>query len=324
MSSHAGQQSSASIEHPVTTISAKASAAAVGTEPTDDLSQPTGKSHPHAQSSKSTSKSDAAGVKSPAKASSSSPGQRLPSTPSPANSHPHSPETPVSGQTTANASPAGTPSTALHHQQHHTPRAHTQQRDASAAASNGHNGAVQAVSQQQPQQQQHQQGFAHLPVISFSDVQRDPVVQLASRRSTGRMPPPGFSVPVAAPSSTAAINPQGARNKVCSYLAVYSYRLSLMPDTEDYHHAAYHVLFALVLVDCQHCTTFLQQAHMMLWLSEASCHTHFILSCFSKSACHAPSSGLGCLGTCCVLACLVLRGYLLLGSCHHVLYDNRW
>ena len=161
-------------------------------------------------------KAEASG-RSPAKASSSSPDQRHPSTPSPANAHPHSPETPVSGQTTASVSPAGTPSSAVI-SQHHIPHAsHKHRRGTSASPSDWAQGtAHQAELQQQlqqQQQQQQQQGMPQLPAVSSSSVQQDPVVQLVSRRSSGRVPPPGFSGPVAAPSTSAAAN-TGARSKV--------------------------------------------------------------------------------------------------------------
>lgn len=149
-------------------------------------------------------------ARSPATTSSSSPDHRHPTTPSPGKAHPNSPETPVSGQTSASASPAGTPPSAVH--SHHSPHAtHKHRRDASASSSDWTQGAAH---QAEPQQQhQQQQCISQLPVASSSNLQQDPVVQLVSRRSSSRVPPPGFSGPVAAPSTSAAAS-AGARSKV--------------------------------------------------------------------------------------------------------------
>lgn len=161
-------------------------------------------------------KAEATG-RSPAKASSSSPDQRHPSTPSPANAHPYSPETPVSGQTTASISPAGTPPAAVL-SQHHTPHAgHKHRHDTSASSSDWAQGAAHQADLLQQQHQQ--QRMPHLPSVSSSSVQQDPVVQLVSRRSSGRVPPPGFSGPVAAPSTSAAAS-TGARSKVRASFAL--------------------------------------------------------------------------------------------------------
>lgn len=193
--SHAGHQSSASTEQPATP--------AMASEPSHANSHQSELSN--GLSTKSTPKADAAS-RSPNKAS-SSPDQRLPSTPSPANSHPHSPETPLSGQTTATTSSVGTSPAALQSQQQHRTAHSAQQHQRDAP---------DGVAQQAESQQQQQHGLVQLPVISSSDVQRDPVVQLASRRSSGRVPPPGFSRPVAAPSSPAGPSSQGHRHKVCA------------------------------------------------------------------------------------------------------------
>ena len=211
--SHAGQHVSMQADQPATLLTA-----ATAAEP----AYANGHQHGslNAASARSTTKPDAAG-KLPHKTSSSSPDQRLPATPSPANSHPHSPETPVSGQSSASAgaSPAGTPPAAQHQQQlHQTPRSsHRHRRDASAASSDGLHAATQqpkSAKQQQQQQQQQQQGLLQLTAMASSDVQRDPVVHLASRRSSGRVPPPGFSGAVAAPTAAAAHSSQGPRHKV--------------------------------------------------------------------------------------------------------------
>ena len=152
--------------------------------------------------------------RSPAKTS-NSPDQRHPSTPSPANAHLHSPETPVSGQTTASLSPSGTPPSAVM-SQHHSPHAcHKHRHATSGSSSDWAQDAAHQAQQPQPQQR-----MAHLAAVPSSSVQQDPVVQLVGRRSSGRVPPPGFSGPVAAPSSSAAAS-AGARSKVCAILALF-------------------------------------------------------------------------------------------------------
>lgn len=189
-------------------------------------------SHQHARSrasgatpSKSASKADAGAAgklpakanssRSPAKADSSSPDQRRPSTPSPVNVQPLLPETPVSGRTTASGSPADTPSSALH-SLHSTPHASQKQ---NAPATSSERAQSAAAQQAEAQQQQQRHGMLHLPTVSSSDVQHDPVVQLVSRRSSGRVPPPGFSGPVA-PCASAALS-TASRSKVRAvYFAV--------------------------------------------------------------------------------------------------------
>ena len=207
--SHAGHQSSTSTEQPATPALASEPSHANGHQP-DSSNSPLTTSTPKADmANRSTAKAGSG--------SSSSPDQRPPSTPSPANSHPHSPETPLSGQTTATTSSAGTPPAALQsqqQQQQHTTHAAQQHRH--DALNGSHAVARQAGSEQQ------QQGLVQLPVISSSDVQRDPIVQLASRRNSGRVPPPGFSGPVAAPSSAAAPSSQGPRHKVCLLCNIFS------------------------------------------------------------------------------------------------------
>lgn len=206
----AGSQPSSNIEQP-----------AVASATASEARHPSGP-HAHHRDSNATptkpAKAEATG-RSPVKSSSSSPDQRHPATPSPGTSHPYSPETPVSGQTTASASPAGTPPSAVH-SQHHVPHAtHKHRPDASASSSDG---TRQGTAHQAESQQQQQQCMPQLPVASSSNVQQDPVVQLVSRRSSGRVPPPGFSGPVAAPSTGAAMT-AGARSKVhvCSSVALF-------------------------------------------------------------------------------------------------------
>lgn len=197
----AGPQPSSSIEQP-----------AVASATASEARHATGQQARHRDSNAiptKPAKAEATG-RTPAKTSSSSPDQRHPTTPSPGNAHPHSPETPVSGQTTAGASPAGTPPSAVH-SPHQIPHAtHKHRRDASASSSDWTQGTAHQAESQQHQQQQ---CMSQLPVASSSNVQQDPVVQLVSRRSSGRVPPPGFSGPVAAPCASAAVS-GGARSKV--------------------------------------------------------------------------------------------------------------
>ena len=156
--------------------------------------------------------------KSAATASSSSPEQRLPATPTRASPLLHSPETPVSGQTTASASPAGASQAAVHQQQQQqAPSSHSSQQATPSFSSNGLLGTderQQAGIQLQTQSQ-------GMPAVSNA-VQRDPVVQLVSRRSSGRVPPPGFSGPVAAPPTTNESPSCAARHKVSSHRAIKS------------------------------------------------------------------------------------------------------
>lgn len=135
---------------------------------------------------------------SPATASVSSPDQRLPATPSPAPSHRHSPETLTSGHTTAGSSPAAAPHALLQQQQRQAPLPAHHSCAAAAVPSNELPSPAPAQAQQTVLQQQQLQ--SRLPAAA---VQRDPVVQLVSRRSSGRVPPPGFSAPRASSTSSA-------------------------------------------------------------------------------------------------------------------------
>ncbi|DBA67238.1 TPA: hypothetical protein ACH3X2_001548 [Trebouxia sp. C0005] len=144
-----------------------------------------------------------------ATASSSSPEQRLPATPTCASPLLHSPETPVSGQTTVSGSPAGAFQAAVHQQQQQqTPSSHSSQQATPNFSSNGLLGTDERQ-QVGTQLQAQSQGRPAVPNV----VQRDPVVQLVSRRSSGRVAPPGFSGPVAAPSTTSESASHAARHK---------------------------------------------------------------------------------------------------------------
>jgi len=154
-----------------------------------------------------------------ATASSSSPEQRLPATPTRSSPLLHSPETPVSGQTTASGSPAGASQAAVHQQQQQqAPSSHSSQQATPSFSPNGLLGTderQQAGTQLQAQSQGR-------PAVSNA-VQRDPVVQLVSRRGSGRVPPPGFSGPVAAPSTTSESASHAAHHKVSSHPAIKSF-----------------------------------------------------------------------------------------------------
>lgn len=166
-------------------------------------------------STKAPSKSPASqsASRSPAAAHNGSPDQRLPTTPLRASPHPHSPETPLSDLTTAGSSPTGALPAAVHqHQQHQTPlTSHPSWQD-SPGVSDGLLGSTKWTQPQQVVTQQPAPG--HVAPASSSAVQRDPVVQLVSRRNSGRVPPPGFSGPVAAPPAGAGAPSHGARHKV--------------------------------------------------------------------------------------------------------------
>ena len=135
---------------------------------------------------------------SPATANVSSPDQRLPATPSPAPSHRHSPETLTSGHTTAGSSPAAAPHALLQQQQQR--QAPLPAHHSCAAAAVPSNEVPSAAPEQAQQTVLQQQLQSRLPAAA---VQRDPVVQLVSRRSSGRVPPPGFSAPLASSTSSA-------------------------------------------------------------------------------------------------------------------------
>lgn len=154
--------------------------------------------------------------KSAATASSSSPEQRLPATPTRASPLLHSPETPVSGQTTAGGSPAGASQAAVNQQQQQqAPSSHSSQQATPSFSSNG----LLGTDERQQAGTQLQAKSPGRPAVSHA-VQRDPVVQLVSRRSSGRVPPPGFSGPVAAPSTTSESASHAARHKVSSHCAI--------------------------------------------------------------------------------------------------------
>ena len=176
-------------------------------------------------SSRSTSRaaSQSAGI-SPATSSTNSPDHRLPSTPPSSTAHSQHSLAAASGPIEASTSQSAArhavkqePLQRQHQprdtsdpqiQQQHALATSSQAQPLADAAQQADAGSASMVSQHPTLAQ------GQLPAASMNAVQHDPVVQLVSRRASGRVAPPGFSGPVAAPVATAGSQPNTARQKV--------------------------------------------------------------------------------------------------------------